>query len=132
MIIDPKAFRGQTFLSLDPSDSMVLNKDLVVDPKHVQIITGNKDIAKTLSQSGITTHTSPKLQIEYKKAMQANPQTQIGKIRLDKKKFGDTPNEYTKVVDDFITKFIGRPDLGDYQKLQQTTNINPHVTEFNN
>lgn len=131
MIIDPKAFRGQTFLSLDPSDSMVLNKDLVVDPKHVQIITGNKDIAKTLSQSGITTHTSPKLQIEYKKAMQANPQTQIGKIRLDKKKFGDTPNEYTKAVDDFITKYIGRPDLGDYQKLQQTTNINPHVTEFN-
>lgn len=131
MIIDPKAFRGQTFLSLDPSDSMILNKDLVVDPKHVQIITGNKDIAKTLSQSGITTYTSPKLQIEYKKAMQEKPQIQIGKIRLDKKNFGDTPNKYTKAVDDFITKYIGRPDLGDYQKLQQTTNINPHVTEFN-
>ena len=85
MLISPRALRGQTFLSLDPSDSMVLNKDLTIDPKHVQVITGNKDVARALSQSGITTYTSPKLQIEYNRAMQANPEILTGKIRLDKK-----------------------------------------------
>jgi hypothetical protein len=125
MIINPRAFRGKSFISLDPSDSFLLNDNLQIDPKHITVITGNKQILKSLAEKGFNVRTSPKLQLEYKRSI--TPHSNKKGIRLEKDGLDVTP-KYTKVVDDYIDKYIGRPSIEDYIKLNQITNVDPHVS----
>lgn len=129
MIINPRAFRGKSFISLDPSDSFLLNDNLQINPKHITVITGNKQILKSLAEKGFNVRTSPKLQLEYKRSI--TPHSNKKGIRLEKDGLEVTP-KYTRVVDDYIDKYIGRPSIEDYIKLNQITNVDPHVSQLTN
>jgi len=61
LIIDPRGLRGETPLSIEPSDTFFPNRDLLIDPKYVRVLTGNKKLIPELEKLGLQIETSPTL-----------------------------------------------------------------------
>lgn len=126
LIIDPRALRGQTPLSIEPMDTFFPNNEaLSVDPKYVGIISGNPEVLEQAGNAGLQTYTNDKLK-ELWKAMQPTQVTRLSKGPMS----SDYAPRYRQAIDEFLTKNIGRPSLDDYRSLEQMTGLKAGIEQY--
>lgn len=119
LIIDPRALKGQTPLSIEPMDTFFPNnKTISVDPEYVGIISGNPEVLEQATNAGLKVHTNDNLR-------------EIWKSIPKKESIYDTyAPAYRDAVDKYITEVIGRPSLGDYRSLEQMTGLKAGVEQY--
>ena len=129
IFVRPEAFKGRRFLSLEPSDSFLLNdSDLLIEPQYVEILTGNKDIIPSLESMGFKVHTTPQLQklhTEVHTQHQTGPLVKIANWRTAS---SDQTALHRQLVDEYISKHLGRPTLKHYKDLEARTGLQAGVT----
>lgn len=125
LIIDPRALKGHTPLSIEPMDTFFPNNENIsVDPKYVGIISGNPKVLEQATNAGLQVHTSPELQELWKSLSTIQDRFSKGPM------YSSNAPLYRKVIDEYITKGIGRPSLSDYGALEQMTGLKAGVEGY--
>ena len=140
MIVHPDAFKGIKPFTIDPMDTIFLNSDLRIDPKHVTIVSGNPTLLRQAKLKGMNVATTPEIRRTYKII---EDQYQAGKIKAfnenygKKIKFAKDPKwgegvsfqqeaDFTKAVDDYLTS-IGRPKYQAYHDMSKAAGLSSHT-----
>jgi hypothetical protein len=97
MLVNSEAFKGIKPLTIDPMDTIFMNSDLRIDPKHVTILSGNPSAIQQAKQLGMSIKTSPKLQQLYNSVMDdvtTNGLKGFGHSKL--------AHDYQQAIDEFL------------------------------
>lgn len=128
IFIRPEAFKGRRFLSLEPSDSFLLNDaDLLLEPQYVEILTGNKDIIPNLESMGFKVHTTPELQNLHNEVHTQRVTDPLAKIANWETALWKQTQLHRQLVDEYISKNLGRPTLKQYKALEAKTGLKSGV-----
>jgi hypothetical protein len=145
MIVDPEAFVGLKPLSIEPMDTMFLNSELRIHPKHITILSGNTDLLRKAEQLGMRTATTPELQTTYNNIIRKILEVQRKYESLPKSKglnltkplsgldaLSDDAEgaaihlAYRKAADDYFNS-LPRPKYQAYHDMQKATGLNANV-----
>lgn len=125
LIIDPRALKGQTPLSIEPMDTFFPNNEnILADPKYVGIISGDPKVLEQATNAGLQVHTNPELQELWKSLSTIQDRFSKGPM------YSDSAPIYRDAIDKYITEVIGRPSLGDYRALEQMTGLKAGVEKY--
>lgn len=131
MVINGRALRGHTPLSIEPMDTFFRN-NIRLRPEDITIITGSKDLYERGTKLGFKMKTSRILQDLYPTQEIPSYINPFDKFQISKRGAGYSisAKQYKAAIDDYITQTFGRPTLKDYRKLERITGLNAGVEPY--
>lgn len=128
LVINPESLKGERFLSTDPMDSFIPNRQLRASD--VILISGNPETRALAKSRGFKVATSPKIDEIYAANIASYKPAYTSGIlaKADKGPFASSGAViYDDAVNEFVHTTYGKPNIIDALKLRWQTGINPHI-----
>lgn len=128
MIIDPEAFAGREFKSIEPMDTFIDNSP--IDAKYITILSGNKAKLNQAKDLGFKIIEDQRLIDKFNEIQSGNKEVRGGGIKLNKDGFGyqNEVGPYDKLANQIIKEKIGEVSFPAVRALENSTGLKAGVS----